>query len=72
MLLAESKGHAIVPAGDRSSPEAAALLDVVAEKHRPNSVVLWYDETTEQLAPFTKGQQPIGGKPTAYVCESYN
>jgi len=67
-LLAESPAREVVLAGDRNSPEAAALLAVIAEQYRPNTVLLWHDEATEQLAPFTKGQGPIGGKATAYVC----
>jgi len=38
MLLAESKGHEIVLAGNLDSPEAEALLAVIAEKYRPNNV----------------------------------
>jgi len=40
MLLAESKGHEIVLAGNLASPAAAALLAVIAEKYRPNNVAL--------------------------------
>jgi len=71
VLMAESAGHEVVLAGDRRSADAQAMLAVVREHYRPNTVVLWHDAQTEALAPFTHGQKAIAGKATAYVCEHY-
>ena len=72
VLLAENKGHEVVLVGDRQSKGATAILKVIGEKYRPNTIVLWHDKATEKLAPFTHGQKPIGGKVTAYVCENHH
>ncbi|MBL4775488.1 MAG: thioredoxin domain-containing protein, partial [Mariprofundus sp.] len=71
VLLGESTGREIVLAGDRDSAAAKAMLDVIAQYDRPDSVVLWHDEAIEKLAPFTRGQIAIDGKVTAYVCENF-
>jgi len=34
-------------------------------------VLLWANDAINRLAPYTKGQQPINGKVTAYVCENF-
>ncbi|WP_036196773.1 thioredoxin domain-containing protein [Mariprofundus ferrooxydans] len=70
-LLAESPGKEVVLVGDRSSAGAGAMLAVLHERYRPNTVVLWHDAQTEELAPFTRGQKAVQGKVTVYVCENY-
>jgi uncharacterized protein YyaL (SSP411 family) len=37
----------------------------------PNKVVLHSDANIAAIAPFTKAQRAIGGKPTAYVCTNH-
>lgn len=71
LLLAETPGKEVVLAGDRSSTGARAMLAVLHERYRPNTVVLWHDAQTEELAQFTREQKPVAGKVTAYVCEDY-
>ena len=71
VLLGESKGREIVLVGDRNSAAAKAMLDVIAQYDRPDSVLLWHDEAMEQIAPFTRGHRAIDGKMTAYVCENF-
>jgi len=71
VLLATSNGREIVLAGDRSSAAAIAMLAIIAQYDRPDTVVLWHDKAIEQLAPFTRGQRTIDGKVTAYVCENF-
>jgi uncharacterized protein len=65
----------IVIAGERSDPEARAMVREVARRFLPRKVVLWNapDEakTLHRLAPFVKAQGPVGGAPAAYVCENY-
>lgn len=70
-LLAESTGREVVLAGDRTSVAASKMLEIIQSQYRPNTVVLWHDETIETLAPFTKGQYAIDDKVTAYVCENF-
>jgi len=71
VMLGESKGREIVLAGDRHSAAATAMLDVIAQYDRPDSVLLWHDKAIEKIAPFTRGQTSIDGKLTAYVCENF-
>jgi len=71
VLLAESSAREVVLVGDRQSAEAAAMLAVVRDQYRPNTVVLWHYVQTERLAPFIRGQKAVDGKVTAYVCENF-
>jgi len=71
VLMAESKSKEVVLAGDPASDAAATMLHIVRRHYRPNTVVLWHDKQIETLAPFTRGQQAVGGKVTAYVCENF-
>ncbi|MDQ6991926.1 MAG: thioredoxin domain-containing protein [Mariprofundus sp.] len=70
LLLAESPSKEVVLAGERESPSAVAMLKLIQAAYRPNTVLLWHDKATEKLAPFTRGQKPIGKKVTTYICEN--
>ncbi len=71
LLMAQSSSQEIVLAGDKRSDEASAMLQVIRNHYRPNSVLLWHDKQIEQIATFTRGQKAIGGHVTAYVCENF-
>jgi len=62
MLLAESKGHEIVLAGNLASP-AAALLAVIAEKYRPNNAPRRHNELTGILARLPEASTPSAANP---------
>jgi len=72
LLLAESRSREVVLTGDRHSAGAAVMLKVLQEKYRPNTVVLWRDDATVQIAPYIRMQKPVDGVVTAYVCEHYS
>jgi uncharacterized protein YyaL (SSP411 family) len=63
--------------GDLRSPLAKQLLRVFYESYLPNKVVALLDPSwpeARQLAerlPLLAGKQPVGGKPTAFVCRNY-
>jgi len=71
VLLAENPAQEIVLAGDKSSKDGAAMLQLIRSRFRPNTVVLWVDAGLGKLAPYTRGQKPMDGKVTAYVCENF-
>ena len=48
-----------------------ALQRAVFSSFVPNKVVLRNGAGISAIAPFTKAQRPIGGKPTAYVCTNH-
>ena len=53
----------VLAGGDVRQMRRAAFSSFV-----PNKVVLRADPEIARIAPFTKEQKAIGGKPTAYVC----
>ena len=66
----------IVLAGDRTSPEFAALAKAVHTRFLPTAIILHADgaEGQELLGrnnEALKNMTPISGKPAAYVCEGY-
>ena len=66
----------IVIAGTPAMPETQAMLRVVHRRFLPRAVLTVQpaDNTApaiEALIPFIKAQQPLQGKPTAYVCQNY-
>ena len=73
--FALSKPQQIVIAGDRTSQDTQALLEVVNQRYLPNKILLLVDGADgKQLAgwlPFIEGMRPIDGRATAYVCENY-
>ncbi len=67
--------YEIVITGDPSDAETREMLDAVREKFLPNSVILFRDagspEKLAEIAEFTKMQEQVDGKSTAYVCRNY-
>ncbi len=66
----------IVIAGREGDPNAAAMIAACRKSFRPRQVVIFRPDGEKgtalaQLAPFTTGQKPIGGKATAYVCRDF-
>jgi len=71
-----NKVKQIVLVGSRDSSEMHALLREVRSRYLPNKIVLLVgdQEVSQALAelfPFASTLTPLGGKPTAYVCEDY-
>ncbi|MDQ6986257.1 MAG: thioredoxin domain-containing protein [Mariprofundaceae bacterium] len=70
-MRATSPGFEIVLAGDRKSEQAAQMLKALRSRFLPGHVLLWANDAINRIAPYTKGQQAINGKVTAYVCENF-
>lgn len=71
-----SKPRQIVIAGQPAEPGTAALLRVVHQRFIPNKILLLADGGPGQASlgrslEFLKTVKPLGGKPTAYICENY-
>ena len=63
----------IVIVGDQSEPETRALAAEVFRHYRPNRVLVGVGggEAQRVESPLLRARERIGGRPTAYVCESY-
>ncbi len=66
----------IVIAGDPSAPDTIEMLKQVHQRFLPRAVTIFHPEgpgkdAIEALVPYVKNQDPLGGKPTAYVCENF-
>ena len=61
--------------GEKDDPETKMMLDHINTVYKPGKVVLFKDaENTgklAELAPFTKNQNRIDGKPTVYICRNF-
>ena len=67
-----SKVKEIVVIGPREDPATQRLLGVVYDRYLPNKVVAGAETPPEKPpSPLLEGRIPIGGQPTAYVCEDY-
>lgn len=75
ILFARGKGSEIVIVGDRKQRDLQGFLDIINKCFLPYSVVVVKDEedieTLMELIPYIEGQQKIGDRATAYVCESF-
>ena len=64
--------YEVVVAGDPASPDTKEMLSAFRKKYSPNKVLLFKGTgdvpSVTAIAEFTKGQSPIDGKATAYVC----
>jgi uncharacterized protein YyaL (SSP411 family) len=74
--LALGPTREIVVAGDPEAPQTRRMLQVVHQQFLPRTVLALHGSgkaggAIEALIPFLKAQQPLDGKPTAYVCENY-
>jgi len=66
----------IVVAGDPQDPQTIRMLQAVHERFLPRAVLAFHGpdqegKAIEALVPYIQAQQPLNGKPTAYVCENY-
>jgi uncharacterized protein YyaL (SSP411 family) len=59
--------------GDRDAPDTAALISVMRERFRPNTVIaLRMPGVPEDEQPaLLRSREQVGGHATAYVCERY-
>ncbi len=64
----------IVIAGEPHGDDTKRMLREVWRRFLPEKVLLLHsekDESIEEIAGFVKGQKPVGGKATAYICEGH-
>jgi uncharacterized protein YyaL (SSP411 family) len=66
----------VVIAGDPAAPATAQMVGLLHERFLPRAVTVLHPEGAagdeiEALTPFVKTQEPLDGKPTAYVCERF-
>jgi len=66
----------IVIAGDAAAPATRQMLREVFRRFLPRATVLLHPTgaqaaALERLAPFVAAQQPLQGRPTAYVCQNH-
>ncbi|MFQ5356306.1 MAG: thioredoxin domain-containing protein [Mariprofundaceae bacterium] len=70
-----AKGYEIVIAGDPEAADTRAMLEAIRPGFLPNTVVLLRPDNDhavlDKLAPFTRIQEPVNGKATAYVCRDF-
>ncbi len=67
--------HEVVIAGERKDPQTRRLLAALNRHFIPNMVRVLNEPHSgkiEEIAPYTAGQGPREGKPTAYVCQNYS
>jgi len=74
--LALGPSYETVICGDSRSEDTQRMLMALNKDFLPYNVVIFRPAETEQpeiaeIAPFTKFQTCIDGKPTAYVCQNY-
>lgn len=67
--------YQVVIAGNRESPDTEHMLEELRAYFIPNKVLIFRPEGKDPeitgLATYTKEQDPIEGKATAYVCQNY-
>lgn len=66
--------HEVVVSGDPADPETKAMMRALSTGFRPRLVAIQRplgEPAIIALAPFTKSQVAVGGKPTAYVCQNF-
>jgi hypothetical protein len=71
-----SKPRQIVIAGQRGDEATRALVQEVHRHFVPNRIIILADQREAQqflqgALPELAGMRPVGGKPTAYVCENF-
>jgi uncharacterized protein len=79
-LLAALDFHLATPqevaiAGDTDDAATRALLDVVGERYRPNTILALRpasaDDEIDAVIPLLAGRTPVDGRPAAYVCQRF-
>lgn len=73
---AYSPSSEIVIAGDPASDTTKAMIAAVRQGFRPHSLAVLVPsgpegEKVREFIPSVQDKQPIGGRPTAYVCENF-
>ncbi|SFR07353.1 thioredoxin domain-containing protein [Desulfoscipio geothermicus] len=73
MLFAAGPVTEVVIVGRQDDTGVAEMLRRVQREYTPNTVIIYRPEgeqerLIENLAPFTREQQPVNGQATAYVC----
>jgi len=75
LQLAEGDSVEIVVVGERSDPRTQALLEHIRSVYMPGRVVLLKEPAEAgrlaRIAPFTKEQGMVDGKPTVYLCRNF-
>lgn len=70
--FATGPSYEVVVAGDPAAEDTKEMLSALRKKYIPNKVLLFKGTEDEPgitaIAGFTKGQSPLNGKATAYVC----
>jgi uncharacterized protein YyaL (SSP411 family) len=66
----------VVISGDPGAGDTRAMIQALQKSYLPNAILLFHPSDAaaleiERLAPFTKGQNSIHGKATAYVCQNH-
>jgi uncharacterized protein YyaL (SSP411 family) len=66
----------IVIAGASDAAETQQMLRAVRARFLPRAVAAWHQpgptgRALEAVAPFVAAQQPLDGRPTAYICEQF-
>ncbi|HET9671405.1 MAG TPA: thioredoxin domain-containing protein, partial [Actinomycetota bacterium] len=73
LFLGPPREIAIV--GEPDDPRTGALVDeVVRERYLPNAVIAIGrpgDAAAAEAVPLLRDRTPVGGRPTAYVCERF-
>ncbi len=69
-------GREVVIAGDPADPRTQAMLRAALASFRPDLTLLLNSpgpagERLRGLAPYTRGMDPVGGAPAAYVCQNH-
>jgi uncharacterized protein YyaL (SSP411 family) len=68
-----SRVKEIVVIGPRQDPATQRLLEVVYGRYLPNKVVAGAETPpAKPSSPLLEGREPVGGQPTAFVCEGYH
>lgn len=67
----------IVLAGDSRDVNMQEMLNIVHKSFLPEAVIVFNDVAVKEqvlldLVPYIKGQGPIEGKATVYICENYS
>jgi hypothetical protein len=67
----------VVISGDSGAADTKDMLEKMSRAFIPNKVVLLHPpgekgKQIEELAPYTRDQQSIAGKATAYVCQNFS
>ena len=74
-LRAGAHPRQVVIAGDRQSPDTAALVAEVRRRFLPDTLLLVVDESSRAALarwnPAVAQMHPIEGKAAAYVCENF-